>query len=96
MGKRPGRGAVLRKKEKSEAAYAAKNSGNDDQIIFNLVGSRPRILGPENDHDCKFSVKFADGVKGEVQEVKEHVDKMERKEESLVSDTHRSSFWFFR
>ena len=62
-----------------EAKYEAKRSKNDstNEICFNLVGSKPRLLSAANEADCNFATKFADGVRNELRKIKEHQEQFE-------------------
>ena len=88
MGKRPGRGALFRKQKAQEARYVQKGPEKDS-----IVGSKPRLLSAANEDDCKFAIKFADGVRNELREIKEQQEQFETSDTTSTSKHHSTVFW---
>ena len=90
MGKRPGRGALFRKQKAQEARYVQKGPEKDS-----IVGSKPRLLSAANEDDCKFAIKFADGVRNELRKIKSQQEQFETSDTHSTSKHHRTVFGFF-
>ena len=94
MGKRPGRGSRARKQAASQAKYEEKRSEKDstNEIWFNLVGSKPRLLSDGNEDDCQFAIKFAEGVRNELWKIKEQQEQYETIDINTATNHLRTVF----
>ena len=66
--KKPGAGAVERKRLAQEAKYEAKAASSADKVL-QLKQGNPEILSASNEEHCKFAVKFAEGVHREISKI---------------------------
>ena len=102
MGKRPGRGHLAKKKQKSEAQYLLRHPDRAHSAGVGDSSFKPRRLSVFNEEDCKFAVKFADGVNKEISKVRDHQIKLNANKEKVEEDdvkertnSLRSPFGFF-